>query len=49
MRYEEPSSARPVEFDGQSFTDQESLGKTLVAKYKLRSVTDITNCNTCHR
>jgi len=49
MRYQEPSSARPVEFDGKSFTEQEALGKVLVAKYKLRSVQDITSCNTCHR
>ena len=49
MRYQEPSSARPVEFDGRSFTDQESLGNALVEKYKLRTVKEITNCNTCHR
>src|SRR5215472_2698673 len=49
MRYAEPSSARPVEFDGQSFTDQESLGSALVAKYQLRTAKEITNCSTCHR
>jgi hypothetical protein len=49
MRYQEPSSARPVEFDGQSFTEQEALGSALVAKYKLRTVRDITSCSTCHR
>jgi hypothetical protein len=49
MRYETPSRDVPVEVDGQKFTDQESLGKALVAKYKLRSVNDITSCNTCHR
>jgi cytochrome c peroxidase len=49
MRYQEPSSARPVELDGETFTDQESLGKTLVAKYRLRTSKEITNCNTCHR
>src|SRR5258705_2574138 len=49
MRYEQPSSARNVEFDGQSYADQESLGKALVAKYKLRGVLDITSCSTCHR
>jgi hypothetical protein len=37
MRYQEPSSARPVEFDGQSFTEQEALGNALVGKYKLRN------------
>jgi hypothetical protein len=49
MRYETPSRDAPVEVDGQKFTDQESLGRALVAKYKLRSVNDITSCNTCHR
>jgi hypothetical protein len=49
MRYQEPSSARPVQFGGQSFTEQEALGSALVAKYKLRTVQDITSCSTCHR
>jgi hypothetical protein len=49
MRYQQPSADLPVEVDGQSFTDQESLGKALVAKYKVRSVRDITSCDTCHR
>jgi len=38
-----------VELDGHSYTDQLSLGTALVAKYKLRSVSDITSCSTCHR
>jgi hypothetical protein len=49
MRYQQPSEDLPVQVDGQSFTAQESLGKALVANYKLRSVNDITSCNTCHR
>lgn len=51
MSYEQPSSLHPVTLaDGSApFTDQETLGKHLAEKYKLRSVTDITNCNTCHR
>jgi hypothetical protein len=49
MRYEEPSTAVPVEVDGQKFIDQASLGVALVKKYKLRSVADITSCSTCHR
>jgi hypothetical protein len=49
MRYEQPSSDTPVEVDGKVYTDQLSLGRDLVEKYKLRTVTDITSCSTCHR
>ena len=49
MRYEQPSSFTPVEMDGRKYSDQISLGNTLVKKYKLRSVQDITSCSTCHR
>ncbi len=49
MRYQQPSSTNPVEVDGKSYTDQASLGADLVKKYKVRSVMDITSCNTCHR
>ena len=49
MRYEEPSSARPIMVDGKTYTDQISLGRDLVTKYKLRTVADITSCSTCHR
>ncbi len=49
MRYEEPSSAKPMMVDGKTYTDQISLGRDLVTKYKLRTVADITSCSTCHR
>src|SRR5258707_1798973 len=60
MRYQEPSSSRPVELDGKSFMDQMSLGAYLAKAYKVRigtlmtsdgqrSVSDITSCSTCHR
>jgi len=49
MRYEEPSSAKPIMVDGKIYTDQISLGRDLVTKYKLRTVADITSCSTCHR
>src|SRR6184192_221043 len=49
MRYEEPSGSKPVEVDGKEYTDQLALGKHLVQKYHLRTVMDITSCNTCHR
>jgi len=49
MRYQQPTSANPVVVDGQSYTAQADLGTALVAKYKVRSVKDITTCSTCHR
>lgn len=49
MRYEQPSTFKSVTVDGKEYTDQISLGADLVQKYKLRTVTDITSCSTCHR
>ncbi len=49
MRYEQPSAENPVEFDGQKYLDQISLGTALKNKYHLRSTQDITSCSTCHR
>jgi hypothetical protein len=49
MRYEPPSGSHSVTVDGKVYTDQLSLGTDLVKKYKLRTVTDITSCSTCHR
>jgi hypothetical protein len=34
---------------GVAYTDQEALGKALHEQYSVRSVNDITSCNTCHR
>jgi hypothetical protein len=49
MTYEQPSSGQPVTVDGQQFTEQMALGEYLKKAYHLRSVNDITSCNTCHR
>src|ERR1700680_5029035 len=49
MRYEQPSSLKPVVLDGLTYTDQHSLGIDLIKKYNLRTVADITSCSTCHR
>ncbi len=49
MRYEQPTTAKPVVFEGQSYTDQDELGLALIKKYNVRNVRDITSCNTCHR
>src|SRR3954465_4658946 len=49
MRYQQPTTALPVEVDGKSYTDQMELGKYLSHKYNLRTAMDITSCSTCHR
>lgn len=49
MRYQQPTRDLPVVFEGQTYTDQTSLGKTLAKAYHLRTPMDITSCSTCHR
>jgi hypothetical protein len=49
MVYQQPTAAAPVVLDGKAYTDQDDLGSALVHKYQLRTVQDITSCNTCHR
>jgi hypothetical protein len=49
MRYEQPTTAKPVEVDGTKYTDQRELGRYLIQKHNLRTPTDITSCSTCHR
>jgi hypothetical protein len=49
MRYEQPSSDKPVSVEGKEYADQLTLGRDLKDKYKLRTVADITSCSTCHR
>src|SRR5689334_10716173 len=49
MRYEPPSFSHTVAYDGKQFNDQRVLGTYLLNKYHVRSVYDITSCNTCHR
>jgi Cytochrome c7 and related cytochrome c len=49
MRYQPPTPSLPVVVDGESYYDQQTLGNAMAAKYKVRSVLDITSCNTCHR
>ena len=49
MRYEQPSTGGPVIVNGTAYSDQEALGNALKDQYKVRSVKDITSCNTCHR
>ena len=49
MRYQQPNPRFPILLDGKTYTDQETLGNDLKKKYHLRSVQDLTSCNTCHR
>jgi len=50
MNYEQPSAAHPVMLaDGTKYTDQIELGTALKSQYHVRTVQDITSCNTCHR
>jgi hypothetical protein len=60
MRYQPPTTAKPVSVDGRVFTDQDSLGAYLITKYQVRDGRiktsdgqigggDITSCSTCHR
>jgi Cytochrome c7 and related cytochrome c len=49
MAYQQPTSALPVAFEGTNYGDQASLGQALAKKYQLRTVQEITSCNTCHR
>jgi Cytochrome c7 and related cytochrome c len=49
MRYEQPTSGKPVMIDGAKFTEQLALGRTLSKKYNVRAPMDITTCSTCHR
>jgi hypothetical protein len=50
MNYEQPTDRHPVKLaDGTAYTDQMALGSALRAQYNVRTVEDITSCNTCHR
>ncbi len=51
MNYQQPTDAASGEAGGRHevYTDQVELGTALKAQYKVRTVQDITSCNTCHR
>lgn len=49
MNWQPPTKSNPLTLDGQTFTDQITMGKYLLRKYHVRSVQDITSCFTCHR
>jgi hypothetical protein len=49
MRYEQPTTLKPLTLNGKEYTDQLMLGNDLRQQYKLRTVADITSCSTCHR
>ena len=53
MRYrppvDDPLGKNSVEFEGKLYNGQIELGNALKQAYRVRSVNDITSCNTCHR
>jgi hypothetical protein len=49
MAYQPPNASRTVAAGGRTFASQRELGSHLKNEYHLRSVADITSCNTCHR
>jgi hypothetical protein len=49
MRYEQPSRTNTVTFNGQKFNDQQKLGEAIQKAYHIRSVLELTSCETCHR
>jgi hypothetical protein len=51
MAYEQPTKNKPVTIPGvaKPFENQDELGAYLVKANHVRSVRDITSCNTCHR
>jgi hypothetical protein len=49
MSYQPPSRRNPVVFAGQTFTDQDALGRKLRTEYHVRQPFELTSCETCHR
>ena len=47
--YQQPSNTRPVQFEGVNYTDQETLGRRLMADYKILPLKTLQSCSTCHR
>jgi len=49
MNYQQPTETHPVMVADAKYTDQIELGSALKKEYNVRTVQDITSCNTCHR
>lgn len=49
MKYEKPSTLRPVTFAGSKFIDQEALGQAIQKEYHIRKKIELESCDTCHR
>ena len=49
MKYQPPTLEVPVTLQGEEFTSQEELGRSLVKQNHLRPVEGLTSCSTCHR
>jgi hypothetical protein len=49
MRYQPPSRTNTVTFNGVQYNDQQKLGVALQKAYHIRTVLELTSCETCHR
>ena len=47
--YQPPSRSTPVTYNGVTYTDQLTLGRKLLADYKIHDLTFMQSCSTCHR
>jgi hypothetical protein len=49
MGYQPASGSTPVEYAGETFTNQLALGLRLKQDYNISGVTHMTSCSVCHR
>jgi Cytochrome c7 and related cytochrome c len=49
MRYQPPDRMNTVVFNGVKYNDQTQLGTALQKAYHVRTVLELTSCETCHR
>jgi hypothetical protein len=49
MAYRAPSANTPVEYGGQTYTDQLTLGMRLKTEYNISGRDHMTSCSVCHR
>lgn len=47
--YQQPSNDNPVTYNGVTYTDQLTLGRKLLADYKIHDKRFMQSCSTCHR
>ena len=49
MSYRAPSGSTPVDYAGERYTDQLSLGLRLKKEYNISGRDHMTSCSVCHR